>query len=298
MSSGHSDRLLLPAPNFAPEILAECQRLRDALPIIFEWYKRVGMIASTCASILHEASGTCKIPVREYRIVTGLLMRCARLMRCVLELARHHRFGESIPVLTRSLCESAVKAGWLTTERTPDAFRRYIADGLKAELELKADIERSIAARGHPVVIETRMLASIASCFAPSGLSEADVRTTPKLPDMATMYERTIGSARGLYLVVHKLGSHATHGTWVDLILRHLMIDEQGELQIQPEHVPPDQEQLRSGAMLVLRAVEKFLDWAQLPDKIAAELREATAQADAALRDMHSIIYAGDYEAV
>lgn len=265
--------------------------------MIFEWYKRVAMIATTCASVLHETPGARDLAARDYRIVTGLLMRCGRLMRSVLELARHHRFGESIPVLTRSLCESAIKAAWLSTERSADAFERYIADGLKAELELKADIEKNVAARGYSLVIETRMLGSIASCFGPSGISEDHLRTIRKLPDMATMYEKAIRDARGIYLVVHKFGSHATHGTWVDLLHRHLMIDEDGQLQIQPEHVPPDQEQLRSGAMVVLRAIEKFLEWAQLPPELHAELWDATVQADEALRGMHFIIYSGDYEA-
>ena len=295
--SDDTDRFLPPVPEFSPELVAECQRARDAMPMIFEWYKRVAMIASTCASVLHETPGARELAIRDYRIVTGLLMRCHRLMRSVLELGRRHRFGESIPVLTRSLCESAIKAAWLSTERSDDAFRRYIADGLKAELELKGDIENNIAVRGYPLVIETRMLASIASCFAPSGISDHDVRTIRKLPDMATMYEKTIGEARGIYLVVHKFGSHATHGTWVDLLHRHLMIDENGNLQIQPEDVPPDQEQLRSGAMVVLRAIEKFLEWVQLPRDVHGELWDATVQADEALRAMHFIIYAGDYEA-
>jgi hypothetical protein len=299
MSDYHQDDRLLPlAPNFSPEVVAECQRDRDAMPMIFEWYKRVAIIATTCANIIHDAPGARDRSVREYRIITGLLMRCGRLMRAVLELAQKNRFGESIPILTRSLCESAVKAAWLATENTNDAFRRYIADGLKAELELKTDIERNIAARGHSLVIETRMLASIASCFAPSGLSETDVRSTSRLPDMATMYDKTIGGdTRGTYLVVHKLGSHATHGTWVDLLLRHLMIDDSGELQLQHDLIPPEQEQLRSGAAIVLRAIGKYLEWARLPDELRVELWDATVQADKALRDMQSIIYAGDFEA-
>lgn len=296
-ASDDADRLLPPVPEFSPELVAECQRERDALPMIFEWYKRVAVIATTCASVLHETPGAREQSIRDYRIVTALLLRCGRLMRSILELARHHRFGESIPVLTRSLCESAIKAAWLSTERSDDAFRRYIADGLKAELELKGDIEKNIAARGYPLVIETRMLASIASCFGPSGVSEQDVRTIRRLPDMATMYEKVIGEARGIYLVVHKFGSHATHGTWVDLLHRHLMMNEKGDLQIQPEHVPPDQEQLSSAAMVVLRAIEKFLEWVHLPHELHSELWHAAVEADEALRSMHFIIYAGDYEA-
>ena len=62
-------------------------------------------------------------------------------------------------IVDRCIFESGVKIIWLCTDSSQEKFTRYLADGLKTELEFKAKIDSNIAARGGDALrIETRML--------------------------------------------------------------------------------------------------------------------------------------------
>src|SRR5437016_11665204 len=97
-------------------------------------------------------------------------------------------FGETTAIIDRCIFESAVKIIWLVNSQDKEKFRRFIADGLKTELELKDEIDSIIASRdGHQLVIEKRMLESIQRAIDSSGMSAQEIADTKKLPDLATM---------------------------------------------------------------------------------------------------------------
>jgi Family of unknown function (DUF5677) len=212
----HDDFLPDP-PVFDAQLLRECEAKRCAMPLVFEWHKYVAMVALYVASLLPEAPGARDVPRRTYVVLTGLLMRCGRIMRAILELAKQHRFGETVPILSRTVCESAMKFLWLV-DGGEERIEAFVADGLAAELELKTIVERNAARRGHMRVIEERMLASINQALDACGIPPTDIKRIAKsFPNVRELYA-TVAPDHGddLYVAVQKIGSHATHGPgWI-----------------------------------------------------------------------------------
>jgi hypothetical protein len=147
-------------------------------------------------------------------------------------LSHEGRFGETTAIVDRCIFESAVKVLWLLREPSSDRFDRYMADGLKTEIEFKKHIEANIAARdGAPLSIETRMLRSIENHISSAGMTQDAVTSTKKLPDVASMVE-SLGFDRLLYVVGQRIGSHHVHGTWPSLLV-HYLEEREGEVPLQ-----------------------------------------------------------------
>ena len=85
---------------------------------------------------------------QRYYVLIGLLNRCARLMLSNVALSHERKFGETTAIVDRCIFESAVKIIWLCHAASDEEFTRYLADGLKTEVEFKARIEADIAANG------------------------------------------------------------------------------------------------------------------------------------------------------
>lgn len=137
--------------------LKQCRETGDFRPVLFEWYKYVGTVCNYYASIRQDSPALREIPAQHYVILTGLLNRCSRLMLANVVLSHQGRFGETTSIIDRCIFESSIKAIWLCTLRDQDAFVRFIADGLKSELELKREIEKNILTRNtKKMVIEER----------------------------------------------------------------------------------------------------------------------------------------------
>jgi len=268
------------------------------MPLVFEWYKYVGMLSNYVASLLPDAPGASSVPRQTYGILTSLLMRCSRLMLAVLELASKHRFGEALPILSRSICESAIKMMWLINA-TEEQMRSFIADGLAAELEMRSMVKRNISRRGFEQVIEKRMLESIDRALVASGMDPKSIRSIAReLPNLREMYKAVDGEhGDDLYVAVQKLGSHATHGTWLDLLLHYS--DESNEMSsLNYDHVPPDEDGLRMSALLVNEACQKFINRVQPPQELLEYVLPKLAAAEAGLLESNRISYGCDFEPV
>jgi hypothetical protein len=82
-----------------------------------------------------------------------------------IALSHEGKFGETTAIVDRCIFETAVKIVWLCEDPSQEKFDQYLAEGLKTDLEFKAQIESNIAARnGQAQPIETRMLRSTRSC--------------------------------------------------------------------------------------------------------------------------------------
>jgi hypothetical protein len=209
-------------PSFTHEQLQRCRDNRDFTPILFEWYKFVASLGTLVTNIMPESPAFNEIPRIHYHVVMGLLNRCWRLMLSNVALSHQGKFGETTAIIDRCIMESAIKLQWLCTSPTPEKFNRYLATGLKTELELKGWIENAITARADTALpIETRMLRSIQKHIAASGLNEEQVRTTHDMLDLASMMTQ-IGYDRLMYIVAQKIGSHHVHGTWSGLLSHYL----------------------------------------------------------------------------
>ncbi len=256
-----TEQMQVPDP---PEIsdaqMQKCRETGDYMPVLFEWYKFVGHLCIFFALIQRESPAVREVASIHYAILTGLLNRCARLMLSNIALSHNGRFGETTALLDRCIFESCLKVEWLCYKGTDESFRRYLADGLKTEVELKAEIEGNIASRESSEVlnIEKRMLASIRRHMALAGLSEEEIQKTKKLPDTAAMIN-DLGYQRLMYVVGQRLGSHHVHGTWPSLLLHYLEPGDDGTLSLRDHNCDTHPNQFVMVPLQVLRTVAAFI---------------------------------------
>lgn len=256
-----NDDISVPLP---PEItedqLAHCQETGDFCPILFEWYKYVGLLCNFYASIRSDSPAVRKLPPLHYAVLVGLLNRCSRLMLANVALSHKGLFGETTAILDRCIFESVIKTIWLCKIRDEDCFIRFIADGLKTEIEFKNQIEKIISERdGSPLVIESRMLESIKNYISSSGLSEQEISSSKKLPDLASMIQ-SVGGDRLLYIIGQKIGSHHVHGTWPSLRFYYLT-EHNGLLAPRDHDCATHVNQYVFIPIFVLQAVRAFVEF-------------------------------------
>jgi hypothetical protein len=274
-------------PEITEEQLATCRKTGDFRPVLFEWYKYVGLVCNFYASIRSDSPAIREIPRLHYAVLVGLLNRCSRLMLANVALSHEGLFGETTAILDRCIFESVIKTIWLCKTRNEEGFIRYIADGLKTEIEFKNQLEKIISERGGgPLVIEARMLDSIKNYIAISGLSEDVISNAKKLPDLASMIQ-TIGGDRLQYVIGQRIGSHHVHGTWPSLWLHYLRKD--GTFAPRDHNCPTHVNQYVFTPIFVLDAVLAFVQFisdkaddvdglSKLPSGIKEEIMKLNAR--------------------
>jgi len=228
----HVDEHGLPdPPSFSEAIVAECRRRRDWMPMLFEWYKFVALVTNFFARLHGEQPMIRALPRVHYAVLAGLLSRVSRLMASNVVLSHKGFHGETTLILDRCIFESCVNIAWLCSGHLPDAFERYLAEGLQTEVEFDGEIRARIKDRGGGVLqIEERMLASIGRTLASANMTKEVVLGTKKMPDMAARIS-ALGHERLLYVVGQRIGSHHVHGTWVSLRAHYLEEADGGHLR-------------------------------------------------------------------
>lgn len=268
--SSNNDILTFEYPDFPDELIEECKRNRDFSPILFEWYKFVGRLCVYISSIRSDSPAVREIPTVNYSILTGLLNRCSRLMLSVIRLSSNGKHGETTFLLDRCISESAIKIQWLCHKDDTEAFKGYLADGLKKDLTLKDEILRSVENRkGRKLIIEKRMLESIQNYIDLSHLSEEEIISTKKLPNLEQMFS-DLEYTNVLYTVIQRMGSHAVHGTWSDLLFYYLVKDGD-DLVVQDLGSRTQDVQYVSVIYLVVAAMRDFLIYAFNDDSKKSE---------------------------
>jgi hypothetical protein len=254
-----NDEISLPeVPRFSPQQIQECQRIGDFRLMLFEWYSFTCQLCSVFASLRLESPAFRELPEIQFAVCTGLLNRCSKLMLANMALSHEGMKGESTAIIDRAILESAIKLSWLCSGKHADVFERYLADGLKKELEFKSAINKAIHARGGQVLnIEKRMLDSIQKQLRQSTMTEERVAAALRLPDLASMMF-DLGLDRLQYVAWQKLGSHHVHGTWPSLVLHYLKETEDGRWQVNGAPCPIHQNQYFHIAMMVLEAMRSF----------------------------------------
>src|SRR6266511_4389085 len=85
---------LLPSPpEFSPELVERCEQSGDFRPLLFEWYKHVGVAALQLANIALDSPALRRVSPVQYAVLTGLLNRCSRLMLANMRLSCTRRYG-------------------------------------------------------------------------------------------------------------------------------------------------------------------------------------------------------------
>lgn len=249
-------------PQFSDAQMQKCRETGDYMPVLFEWYKFVGHICIFFAQIHRESPAVKEISPIHYAILTGLLNRCARLMLSNIALSHNGRFGETTALLDRCIFESCLKVEWLCHKNSDESFQRYLAGGLKTEIELDSEIKGNIAERegGEILNIEKRMLASIDRHINASGLSREEIVKAKKIPDVAAMLH-DLGHERLMYVVAQRLGSHHVHGTWPSLLLHYLEINDDGSFSLRDHDCDTHPNQFVMTPLQVLGAVRAFIGY-------------------------------------
>ena len=250
------DKYISSRPTFANELVSKCEQSLDFRPMLFEWYKYVGIYCNRISCISPVSPALKKIQPVYYGILIGLLNRCSRLMLANTRLSSTRKYGETTRIIDRCISESAIKIQWLCKN---DAFSSYLVDSLKPDLILKEQILKNISERGNKVqIIEKRMLKSIQRCIDQSGLTEEEVLAGKKLPRLNQMCE-DLDYRDELYIGIQKMGSHSVHGTWSELLFSYLKRDESGAFYPRDHDVDTQDTQFISICLLVIDAMIAFL---------------------------------------
>jgi hypothetical protein len=254
-----NEHVLPGPPTFTNDDWQKCRDSGDYCPMLFEWYKFVLALTNFFASIRPDSPAIRPINRIHYAVLIGLLNRCSRLMLANVALSHEGLFGETTSILDRCIFESCVKVCWLCQGASTDGFARFLADGLKTELELRDKIERNVISRGGQALqIERRMLASIHRYVESSGMGVADIAAAKKLPDMAAMID-SLGHDRLTYVVGQRIGSHHVHGTWPSLRMHYLMDNDDGMLRPRDHDCNTHVNQYVFVPLFVLDAMEEFI---------------------------------------
>jgi hypothetical protein len=268
------EKTLLQKPTFTSELVDECRKRKDFMPILFEWYKYVGGVCVTFACIDRKSPAIRKIPALNYAILIGLLNRCARLMLSNMCLATTHKYGETIMLLDRSIYESAITVQWLCKKDNIICFQEYLADGIKTDLKLKDDIERNIAERGgFMLAIEKGMLASIKEYLDSTDLSEKQIREMKPFPNLWTMCH-DLGLPEKFYIATQRMGSHEVHGTWTALRGHYLKHAADGEYHARDHDVRPHENQFMALPLVVFDTLKQFFAYV-VPNQLDRQPIEA-----------------------
>lgn len=217
-------------PDFSAEVWDHCRQINDFREVLFEYYKNTAVFTGVCSSLMYESEVWAGGSRRLWVVLTGLLKRCERLMAAHLEFFQDDRYGDSTYILDRSLLETCINIRWLSDDPTEERLKRYFEDSLSSDRDLHAEITKNIEKRGGTVLkIEARMLRSLRRNLELAGYSEADYPSLRRGVNLASKMD-AIGERRFIYTVIGKLGSHAVHGTWANLLQVYLDEDDEGKL--------------------------------------------------------------------
>jgi hypothetical protein len=198
-------------------------------------------------------------------------------------LSHEGRFGETTVIVDRCIFESAAKIIWLCTNPDPEKFTRYLADGLKKDLEFKQHIEEKISGRSGDILpIEKRMLSSISNAISAAGLTAEEIENAKRLPDLGSILS-AIGASRLTYVIMQKIGSHHVHGTWTSLLFHYLEEEPggaEGTFVPRGHDCPTHINQYMVISSLVLEALAQYLRYATTPPERDAFISLLDATAD------------------
>jgi hypothetical protein len=250
------ERMLPDRVEVTDDVLDEATRLGDHYALAFNLYREMTVLVSVCAAAAVGTEGSPRVLDRNRAIIAGLLVRIAKFMRAILQLAFDRKSGEVTLALNRSILESATDIMYLCADDSPERFDRYVKDGLATERALYDRVQANVAKRGRKLPIEERLLAGVADIFRESGVSIEEVDSRRVGLDLASRL-RAVGREED-YLFVQKIPAVTVHGTWLDLLHHHLR-EVEGGFAVRFEQTPADVAGLLPLGIMVLDALAAFV---------------------------------------
>lgn len=145
-------------------------------------------------------------------------------MTAVAQLTFEEDRREVVYALSRCITESATNLRYLILKNDNALFDSFVKTSLGGERESFDTINANIKARGGKVLpIEKRMLEMFERLCKSSDIKIEDVQ--PGHRDWGVNMRHRIealGVPEHAYVSLQRFGSHAVHGTWVDLLVHHL----------------------------------------------------------------------------
>ena len=240
------------------EVIQDYQERGLLSNLCLQLYREAGSVCVLCASADIEGKGSQWVFDRKQAICAGLLIRIAKFMVSVLRLSEGQEHGEVIMAINRSITESATNIRFLILKNDDEQFERYVTASLSTEREFYDLVIRRIEQRGESLVIDERILDSIRRVASLSGVAIEDI--APRFHDWAgglrQRYEALGEPDR--YVTEERMGSHAVHGTWVDLLQNHLRAVD-GGFVIDYDHRESDGQLQWPGGLVALEAAQSYL---------------------------------------
>ena len=217
----------------------------------------------TAAARYHEPAEI----ARPQAVCCGLLARMTKFMRCIDVIASTLAMSADVLLaMNRCMLETAVNVMFLLHSEDPDIYDDFMKKGLGPDREFYDSVQANIAVAGGPTPMEERILASIQRLVQQSGL---------RIEDIPVRHQEWGGNMRekiaaigwdGLY-IPYRGGSHAVHGTWADVLMRHL-IPGAGGYSIQWSLGSTDSRLLHAPARINLEATGYYAaEWFEEADR-------------------------------
>ncbi|MDE2970971.1 MAG: DUF5677 domain-containing protein [Acidobacteriota bacterium] len=222
-SSRSVHALLGPPVPVTDAVLQEALRSKSFNPLVSQLYRETITMASACSRVHIESQPGAGPLERNQAICVGLLVRITKFMGSVAVLFSHASDrGEAVEPLNRSILESAINLRYLALRKESRFFDQFVEFSLSPERELHDLIRHNIDNRGGVAwPIERRMLTSIERVRGLSGVAIEEV--DKKLRNWGgSLRNRLEFLGDGDLYAQQRVASHAVHGTWVDLLQRHL----------------------------------------------------------------------------
>lgn len=272
--------------------------LEQAEETAFNLYRETTILVVVIASSYHGFAED-EFPLdRNQAILSGLLARISKFMKVVIQLAAERANGEVIAALNRCVLETSINMEYLVKSRDPELFNSYVESSLGPEKELYDEIQSNISARGgEHLPIEDRMIASIERSCRASGKTIDQIDKKRGQWGVNLRERMKILDKGDLYLHVQRIGSHAVHGTWVDLKLSHILEDgDTGKYRVRMRK-RPDARLLTPTAILVLDSVSGYVDIAFEGVKEAKTVHDTIADLARrliAFEEIHEVLFQKD----
>ena len=255
------ENLVGPPVQVTEDILEGCLEKGRFGALVYELYKEaIRLCVISSSAYIENTEDTIKLK-RNQAICAGLLVRISKYMASVAKLSAGVEHGETVQALNRCILESAVNLQYLILKDDDQIYDRFVRNGPRAERELYDIIQENVESRGGNILaIEQGMIVSIVETVEQSGVKVEDIKS--KAGDwgggVRNRFE-AIGLDWRAYTSLARVPSHAIHGDWVDLLKNHLRPRGNGFEPI-PDHSQTDGELLSPVGILVIKAVQKYLE--------------------------------------
>ena len=244
------------AMNVADGPLALLNRRREFTEVSLELYRETARVIRVVAQH-HEPT---RLKEMDRAICCGLLVRITKFMVGVGSLmAMYPRIGEVIQALNRCQMESAINILYLLKKNDPEVFSDFVKKSLGPEREFYDQVKSDVAeAGGVATPMAERILRSIERVFEQSGI---------KLEEVSAKHQEWGGNIRAKLKEVaweqlysgYRIGSHAVHGTWVDLLMRHVEYGGDEGYAAEPMFDISDSRLLNPVARINLEALAEYV---------------------------------------